>query len=563
MLSFSVKGGILMLEHLKKLYGAKAHIVQDEIMQLMKDCHCSKDNQLLNEKDMMIITYGDSILDGKKASLKVLNDFLKDSVGDLVNTVHILPMFTYTSDDGFSVVDYLEIDPALGSWKNVTELSKNYDLMFDAVINHISKSSTWFKEYAKGNSRYEDYFIECDPSVDYSSVVRPRALPLYYEYDTVFGKKNLWATFSEDQLDINYENPKVLIDVLKVLLEYASNGARFIRLDAIGFAWKKIGTTCIHLDETHALIKTMRYVLSQCYPDVKLITETNVPHHENITYFGNGLDEAHLIYQFPLPPLTLHAFLSQNAEVLMKWADSLKETKLTKETTYFNFLASHDGIGLRPTEGILSEEDRQAMANTVLSRGGRISYKDNPDGSKSPYEMNINYLDALCESTLTIDEKVQKFIASQSILLALQGVPGIYIHSLLGSRNDIKGMEESGINRRINREKLNVHTLLNDLKDEKSLRHGVFNTYKKMLSIRKEHSAFSPLSKQVVLNYHKQVFSIKRTSKNEEIICLVNVGNESVNVNIGVKGLDLISGRNIDHEVTLSKHDVIWVKIEV
>lgn len=552
-----------MLEYLQKLYGVKAHLVQDEIVQLMKGCHQSSDKQLLNEEDMMIITYGDSILDGQKPALQVLNGFLDENVGHLINTVHILPMFTYTSDDGFSVVDYLEIDSKLGTWKNVKDLSKNYDLMFDAVINHISKSSSWFKEYAKGNLRYDDYFIECDPTVDYSSVVRPRALPLYYEYETVNGKKNLWATFSEDQLDINYENPKVLIDVLKILLEYASNGARFIRLDAIGFAWKKVGTSCIHLDETHALIKTMRYVLSQCYPDVKLITETNVPHHENITYFGNGLDEAHLIYQFPLPPLTLHAFLSQSAEVLMNWADSLKETSLTNETTYFNFLASHDGIGLRPTEGILTNEDRQEMADSVLSRGGRISYKDNPDGTKSPYEMNINYLDALCEETLTVDEKVKKFIASQSILLALQGVPGIYIHSLLGSRNDLKGMEESGINRRINREKLDVNSLKETLDDESSLRNGVFSAYKKLLSIRKSHTAFSPLSKQEVLSFHKQVFSIKRTSDTETIICLVNVSDTPVTIDINESGLDLITNTKVARSIQLSKHDVKWIKVEV
>jgi sucrose phosphorylase len=547
---------------LKELYGEQAPQVQKQIQDLIDQYQSNQTKKILDQTDSLMITYGDSILDGDQKPLQVLHSFLKNHVKDAVSGVHLLPMFTYTSDDGFSVVDYLEVNKDLGDWDDVTDLSQDYDLMFDAVINHISKSSEWFKEYASGNPRYDNYFIEKEADVDYSSVVRPRSLPLFYSYETSQGKKDLWATFSEDQLDINYENPAVLIDVLKVLLEYAKNGATYIRFDAIGFIWKKKNTTCIHLDETHLLVKLMRKVLDQTYPSTKIISETNVPHHENITYFGNGYDEAHLVYQFPLPPLTLYAFLSGDASKLSMWADSLKETALTCDITYFNFLASHDGIGMRPTEGILTDEEKQLMVDATLKRGGRIGYKNNSDGSKSPYELNINYLDALCEEDLSVLQKTKKFMAAQTILLSLQGVPGIYIHSLLGSRNDYEGLISSNINRRINREKLDLKNLEFELRDSTSLRYSVFNEYKRLLEIRKQEDAFSPSSLQDVVYIDSKIFSLKRISEDSTILVLVNVSNEVVRFEKAYKGVDLISGQRLDTDFKLEPHQYVWLKLD-
>lgn len=551
-----------MIDILSYLYKDDAKELEKSINNLIEQHKTNDVATKLSEKDSMIITYGDSILDKGEVPLNVLKKFLNDYINDEVSAVHLLPMFPYTSDDGFSVVDYLKINPELGDWNNINELSEKYDLMFDAVINHISKSSDWFEKYKSGDKEYDDFFIECDPKVDYSEVVRPRSLPLYYEYETVTGKKNLWATFSEDQLDINYQSPKVLVKVLEVLLEYAKNGAKYIRFDAIGFIWKKENTSCIHLEETHMLVKLMRIVLEKCYPNTRIISETNVPHEENITYFGNGYDEAHMVYQFPLPPLTLYSFLSEDATKLSKWADSLKETPLTKETTYFNFLASHDGIGMRPTEGILDDTEKQLMVDNTLSNGGRIGYKNNPDGSKSPYELNINYLDALCKSDLDDNEKTKKFMAAQTILLSLQGVPGIYIHSLLGSRNDIKGMEESNINRRINREKLQLSQLTSSLNNQDSLRYKVLNEYKRLLNIRKNHSEFSPLSGQEVIVLDKRVFSLVRFNETSKLLVLVNVSSDTVTLNTEYKGQDLLSKKDIDKEVVLKPHDKMWIQME-
>ena len=270
----------------------------------------------ISEKDVMLITYGDTITKENEYGLKTLKDFLDMYVKDAISTVHLLPMYPYTSDDGFSVVDYKEINPELGTWDEVNDLACNYNLMFDAVVNHISKSSVWFQKFLKQEKPYDEYFIDCDPKADYSTVTRPRALPLLTKFDTADGEKSVWTTFSDDQIDLNFKSIKVYAEVLDVLLYYAKNGARFIRLDAIGFLWKELGTSCMHLPQTHEVIKTYRMILEEYAPGTFFITETNVPHEDNISYFGNGHDEAHLIYQFPLPPLTMFSILTENTEKL-------------------------------------------------------------------------------------------------------------------------------------------------------------------------------------------------------------------------------------------------------
>lgn len=510
----------------------------------------------ISEKDAMLITYGDSIVEEGKPGLETLNEFLTKYVNDAISAVHILPMFPYTSDDGFSVVDYKKINPDLGEWKDVENLSKNYKLMFDAVVNHISKSSDWFQKYLKQEKPYDEYFITCDPNADYSKVTRPRALPLLTKFETAKGEKYVWTTFSEDQIDLNFKSVDVYLEVLDVLLTYASRGARFIRLDAIGFLWKELGTTCMHHPKTHEIIKSYRAILDEYMPGTLIITETNVPHEENISYFGNGDDEAQLVYQFPLPPLTMFSILTGNAEKLSKWADSLDEPK--QGTTYFNFLSSHDGIGVRPVEGILNEEEKKVLLDNTLKNGGAISYKNNSDGSKSPYELNINYQDALASPDESDEIRINKFLAAETILLSMQGLPGIYVHSLIGSRNDYYGKEISGIPRRINREKININYLEKELNNSTN-RKKIFDEILRRLKIRGEHKEFAPDSKQKILSLDKRVFALERISKDKKITVLVNVSSYEVQLDIENKGLDIISEIYVDKKVNLNPLQCMWI----
>jgi sucrose phosphorylase len=394
---------------------------------------------------------------------------------------------------------------------------------------------------------------------------------------TARGEKLVWTTFSDDQIDLNYAHPAVLLKIVEVLLFYVEKGAQIIRLDAIAYLWKKIGTPCIHLEETHRVVKLMRCALDAVAPGVILITETNVPHEDNISYFGKVLpeaghtDEAQLVYQFPLAPLVMHSLLSGDARVISQWAATLETP--ASQATFFNFTASHDGIGVMPARGLLSDAEIQALVDATLAHGGRVSYKTNPDGSKSVYELNISYFDAL--SNPRADEPpdlpVARFIVSQAIMLALAGVPGIYVHSLLGSQSWHEGVVQTGRNRTINRQKLARAMLERELADSASLRHQVFSAYARLLRARAADPAFHPQGGQEVLFLNDSVFALLRTSPNGEshVLCLHNISGkvQSVKYCAGQFSLprgpyrDLVTGQVYQVDQELSPYAIRWLKI--
>lgn len=517
----------------------------------------------LTENDVVLIAYGDSITGEHEKPLRTLKRFLDHYCRQVISNIHLLPIFPSTSDDGFSVSDYRKIDRRLGDWEDVEALSRDYGLMLDAVVNHSSQAHRWFQSCLEGDKEYRDYYIEANPELDYSMVTRPRTLPLLTPFQTNEGKKHYWTTFSPDQVDLNYSNPKVLAEMIEILLFYASKGAKFIRLDAIGFVYKKLGGNCVHLPETHAIVKLIRLFFDYFFPGVYLITETNVPHADNISYFGNS-DEAHLIYQFPLPPLTMFALQSGDATKLTKWAQSLESTPLKRNNTYFNFLASHDGVGIRPLEGILNDEEKRFLFDNVIRNGGRISYYANKDGSMSPYELNISYIDGITNPAKDKAERVKRFMAAQAVILSMQGVPGIYYHSLLGSENWYAGVNSTGINRKINREKLDYETLTGELKDKSSLRYQVFTAYQEILKIRAKHSAFSPYAGQRVLNLSPSLFVVERANDitKERVIAIINVTNKTVNLDHPIQGTDLLAKSPNERVITkIEPYQIAWILV--
>lgn len=517
----------------------------------------------LSEKNIYLITYGDSISEENVPTLSTLHKFLLENVKNKITDVHLLPMFEYTSDDGFSVVDYRKIDPKLGGWNDINSFAKDYRMMYDFVANHMSKSSPWFKGYLAGDKNYKNYFIPKDDNFDSSIVVRPRTCPLFHEYKTPNGGvKTAWSTFSEDQVDVNVRNFPTLVDLTDIILSYAYNGAASIRLDAIGFLWKESGTTSMHLSETHEIIKFWRDILDYFKKGTQIITETNVPHMENISYFGDRTDEAHQVYQFTLPPLTLYSFTTHNTEKLTKWAKEINN--VSKTATYFNFLSSHDGIGMRPTEGILTDDERQILVDKTFENGGKINFKSNPDGSKTPYELNIVYQDALInkDEDITEEIQVQKILASHALLFSMVGVPAIYYHSLLGSKNDYEGMESSGINRRINREKFDFKTISEEIKID-SRRRSIFEGTKRLMALRQKEKSFSPYAPQNVLELDNRIFALERISENgEKITFIVNTANEMVSLKTKIEGRDIISGKRIKHTINLTPYEYMWIKSE-
>ncbi len=475
-----------------------------------------------SEKDAVLITYGDSIINEKRKPLSVLNNFLKYNLSGFINNIHILPFFPYTSDDGFSINDFKKVNPELGKWKHVRNINKKFDLMVDLVINHVSTKHVWFQNFLEGKSPGKNYFIEVDPYIDLSGVVRPRSTPVLTPFETTRGVKHVWTTFSADQVDLNFGNPEVLLEILNVLFLYIQNGARIIRLDAIAYIWKKIGTTCIHLPEVHNIVKLFREIIDYACPYVILLTETNVPHKENLSYFGN-YDEADMIYQFSLPPLLLHALHTGDGEYLRRWASSIPN--ISKKATYFNFTASHDGIGVRPLEGLLPDEKFNQLLTNMKNFGGMISTKTDADENESPYEINISYFDALKGTKKGIDRfQIERFICSQTIMMSFKGIPAFYIHSLLATSNDYEGYQKTGIKRSINRKKWDYKELKKLLANPETSTSEVFNELLRRISIRINHPVFHPDSSQEIIDVGDDFFLIHRVHEDAgEIFALSNL----------------------------------------
>ncbi|MBC7876741.1 MAG: sugar phosphorylase [Anaerolineales bacterium] len=559
-----------LLSHLTFLYGPeKAPHLLERVQKMASDYRTRTQGKTydgeLTERDSILITYGDQVQSPDENPLQTLNKFCTQYLTDVVNGIHILPFYPWTSDDGFSVVDYRKVDPALGDWDDISGMQDHFRLMFDGVINHISAGSEWFKAFLQGDLKYRDYFVLVEGSPDLSHVVRPRALPLLTSFSTPSGEKRVWTTFSEDQIDLNFKNPEVLLEILDIMLMYTGHGATFIRLDAIAYLWKEIGTSSIHLLQTHHVIQFLRAALDEAAPHVHLITETNVPHVDNISYFGDGTNEAQLVYNFALPPLTLHSFHTGDARTLSNWAKTL--TLPSDKTSFFNFLASHDGIGLNPARGILSNEEIDLLVDKTLAHGGLVSYKNNPDGTQSPYEMNINYFDALSNPNgdETLDLQIDRFIAAQAIMLSLVGMPGIYFHSLFGSRGWLEGVQQTGRNRTINREKCDFDSLQRELADSTSLRARVFNRYRQLLSIRRNSSAFHLHGKQRVLDLHPSIFAIERSSPDEKnrALCLQNVSAHNITLHMPFESaVNLFTGQLLkSSQLLLTPYQVLWMKL--
>lgn len=513
----------------------------------------------LTERTAFLITYGDGIRRAGETPLHTLAGFLEEHVGDVVSDVHLLPMFPWTSDDGFAVVDHREVNPALGSWADVGEIAGHHSLMFDFVANHTSSSSPWFTGWLARDPRYEGFYVERDPDFDDSAVVRPRTTPLHHAFPRPDGSKAwAWTTFGEDQVDVDVRHPGTLLELTDVLLGYLERGASAVRLDAIGFLWKRSGTPCLHLPETHAVIKIWRALVDHVAPGARLLTETNVPHHENISYFGDGHDEAHLVYQFALPPLVLHSFVAESTARLSAWAEGVGPVSET--ATWFNFLASHDGIGLRATEGILDDDEREALVERTRSHGGRVSMASRPDGSRTVYELNLGYLDALCTVAQAQDPAVvaAKCLAAHSILFSCLGVPAIYYHSLVGSPPDLEGMVSSRINRRINRAVLDADRLATDLVEDPR-RRAVFDGMRHLLDVRRTQRAFSPFGTQRVERLDDRVFAVRRGEGTvDELRCVTNVSGDPVSLP-GVTGTDVLTGARVD-PLVLDPWCTAWVR---
>lgn len=493
-----------------------------------------------SQADTVLITYGDSIQSSTHPPLQTLHQFLNDHLREAFSMVHILPFFPWSSDDGFSVTDFRAVKEDLGSWQDIRRLSEDFDLVIDLVLNHCSRENLWFVDFIAGEAPACNYFIELDPSTNVSMVTRPRTTPLLSGVRTQSGMRYVWATFSNDQIDLNYANPDVLIEFIDIMLYYVRRGARMLRLDAVAYLWKELGTHCIHLPQTHQVVKLLRDILETVEPAALIMTETNVPHAENISYFGAG-DEAHVVYQFSLPPLLLHALHAGTSAYLNAWAMHLESSEIPLGCTFLNFTASHDGVGLRPLEGLVPRDEIDSLLAAMRERGGYISSKSNSDGTESPYELNISYFDAFLPRDGEPDWQIPAFMVSQLIALAFKGIPAVYIHCLTATPNDTLGVERTGMTRSINRRKWDSGELQYQISTPGTAAGTVFPLYRRVLALRRRQPAFHPDAQQRIITVDERVFCFERRAADQGqcILVVANLSAEPIELDRGLLPDDL------------------------
>ena len=548
----------------------------------IKDGHFSIIDRF-TQKDIVLITYPDSFYKKNETPLVTLDNFSKN-IESSMNTIHILPFFPYSSDRGFSVLNFKKVKEEFGDWDDVRELSKRFNLMFDGVFNHVSKQSLWFRHFLKGSEVYANHFITFDnkngiSSDDLKKIIRPRTSDLLTEFKFKSTKTYVWSTFSDDQVDLNYKEPIVLLRIIDLIFRYINNGATLLRLDAVNYFWKELGTTCVHLRQTHVIVQLIRDILDITAPCVSIITETNVPHSKNISYLGNGKNEAQLIYNFTLPPLVLYTFYKGNAKYLKRWADRLD--KVGKYCSYFNFLASHDGIGLTPAERVLPQKEVKFMVKKARANGAQVLNKHYKENEIRPYELNVTWWSALNGQSKDEDMeiKINRFIATHIIAISIKGVPVIYYHSLFGSENDNETYKTTGIKRDINRKNIDCVKFESEL-GSNTKTNKVFTLMNDLFKIRAKQKAFHPNADQLIIQKNDSVFSVLRTSidKTEKVLVLVNVTDQNSEFTINCSDLklnnhnlyDVINKKSLlpfkehikvnEFVITLKPYESLWIK---
>ena len=560
--------------YIRKIYkdNRDASLLLNSIISLIDEDNLTSKKKITpknwSQKNSFLITYADSIKSENDSPLLVLNQFLQKYI-DSIDSIHILPFMPSSSDSGFSVIDYYKIDEKFGNWKDLNLISKNKNIMIDIVLNHASKSSKWFANFLKGSGQGHDFFKVVKDWNGIAQIERPRSSKLFQKIRTDDGVKKVWCTFSHDQIDLDFSKPAVLLEFLKIIKFYIKKNIKIFRLDAVAFLWKKQNTSCINLQETHYIIKLIRFVSTLIDKNTIIITETNIPSKENLSYFGNN-DEAHWIYNFTLSPLILFTLLGGNCSQLRKWSMTMPPAQ--EGNAYFNFLASHDGIGLRPVEGKLDSTELYKLIDKMRESGGRISYKTSQWGEEIPYEINITYLDSL-KSTFDGDEsfQIKRFICAHTIMLAMEGIPAIYIHSFLGTENDYNAIAAGGENRSINRFIWNKKDIYKILEDKNSNNFYIMSKLNNLLKIRSKQPAFHPNATQFTLNLGDEVFGLWRQDKKrkQSIFSISNVTSKSVRLSLQKinlieteKWIDLISEealKDIDDDILLKPYQSLWI----
>ncbi len=544
------------------------NFISNQLLQILEDFsekssyEEKSEKERWNESSSVLITYADSIYKNGEATLVTLGKLLNKHFGSLSKVVHILPFLKSTSDGGFAVSSYESLEEKFGDWDDLKSISKNHDLMADLVLNHVSSSHPWVQQFIKSQEPGLSNVFSPEHNLDWSNVVRPRSSSLFSQINTEDGPKQVWTTFGPDQIDLNWHNPKMTIEFLKLIINYLSNGIKWFRLDAVGFIWKESGTTCLHLPKAHSIVKILKVLLNNLLKDGVLITETNVPQKENLSYLTSD-DEAHMAYNFPLPPLLLEAIITSRADILNSWI--FDWPILPDDTTLFNFTASHDGVGLRALEGLMNEQRIKDLLINCEKRGGLVSHRRLSNGDDKPYELNISWWSAMEDSSRDSNRfQFKRFILSQLLVMALKGVPAFYLPALLASENDIKSFSMSGQRRDLNREKFKLDNLLSVLNNPESYANKNLKYLCNAMDVRSKSKQFHPCSEMRCLSKGRSdIVVIKRGKGHDSVFAIHNMTENKINYQLNDNDLPEIIDNDFNMQDFLTSTKYNWKNISL
>ena len=525
-----------------------------------------------DSSSVVLITYPDSIYRKDESTLKTLTEFVKNRLGGLSSVIHVLPFLPSTSDGGFAVSNHEKIDDTFGNWNDLKDLSSKHKIMADLVLNHVSSSHPWVHQFIKSEDPGPSYIVSPSETNVWENVIRPRNTSLFTNINTKQGFKSVWTTFGPDQIDVDWRNPHIFLEFLKLLVRYITNGADWIRLDAIAFIWKEPHTTCLHLDPVHSIVKLLNKCLKIIKPSAVLITETNVPEKENLSYLIEG-NEANLAYNFTLPPLLLEAIYTGKTDLLKSWLSTWKE--LPRHTSLLNFTSSHDGIGLRALEGIMDDQRIHNLLVESEKRGGLVSHRRLSNGDDQPYELNISWWSAMSnEGSDNTVFQFERFLLSQLFTLSIKGVPAFYLPSVLASPNDIDSFRKTGQRRDLNREKFEANQLLDVLKNFDSPASKNISYLTHIVKVRSRLKAFHPEASMKCISTNIDNCIILQRGLDEDsvyVICNMSSNFLSISPLNQINSLELTPEKRLLDNITgsyfnadtfkLNPYQVVWLTL--
>ncbi len=427
------------------------------------------------ENKIMLITYADSL--GK--NLTELKEALSTHVGKAVGGIHLLPFFPSSGDRGFAPMTYREVDPAFGTWEDVMELSKDYYLMYDYMINHISAKSEYYKDFLakKDNSEYRDLFIRykdfwengepTEEQVDAIYKRKPRA-PYVDAHFADGTTEKVWCTFDEEQIDINCPSETAKKFVRENLSFLGEHGAAIIRLDAFAYATKKAGTSCFFIEPD------VWSLLNECADILKPDGVTLLPEiHEHYTMQTKIAGQGFYVYDFALPMLLIHALYYGEGKYLKNWLDICPRKQFTT-------LDTHDGIGVVDVKDLLPDEEINRTKEEIYKCGANVKkiYSTAEYNNLDIYQVNCTYYSALGDND-------DAYVLARAIQFFAPGIPQVYYVGMLAGKNDLKLLEETKVGRNINRHYYSLEEIA------KEVERPVVKKLFELMEFRNSHEAFN------------------------------------------------------------------------